>query len=686
MFIILDNAESILDPEGRNAEEIYTIVEELCRFDNICLCITSRISTIPPDCKTLDIPTLSMEAACETFYRIYQRGEQSGAIENILKQLDFHPLAVTLLATVAQQNKWGVSRLTREWESQRTDVLQTGHKQSLAATIELSLASPMFQELGPDARPLLKVVAFFPQGVDENNLDWLFPTIPNRKDIFDKFCVLSLTNWSNDGFATMLAPLRDYLFPRAPQLSPLLCTTKEHYLHRLSSDPCPHCDPEKTQWITSEDVNVEHLLSIFTSVDANSPDVWDACAKFLGHLHYHKQRLVILGPTIEGLPDNHPHKLKCLEQLSELSSSVGQYVQGKRLDMCALKLWRKQRNDHKVAQTLVSIAYKNHAMRLFEEAIPQEKEASEIHKRLGDKKEQINSLQHLALLFVQVKQVDTAKEAVSQVLKLSSGTLSANQYCEHHHILGHLHESKGETEAAICHFRNALQIVIHHGLEQTQIQILRCLVQLLLDAERFNDAQIHLNTIKLLEVNDAYELDRHLVTQAYIYFGRGRFAEAKFELSRIIGTRERAGSLGDLLGDAKVLLQVIEVGTNNLITAMGEAASHTISPSSGEPDQLLVCGNHHILGHIYGSRGNKELAINHHETALGIATSLNLQEEQAEILHCLFHLLEEERPDDAQVYLKRFQLLMPVSEIPFGLDSKVAKYLFALFAFLCFFH
>jgi len=61
------------------------MVEELGYFNGVYLCITSCISTIPPNYKTLNIPILSMEAAHDTFYHIYKHGKQYNSIIGILK-------------------------------------------------------------------------------------------------------------------------------------------------------------------------------------------------------------------------------------------------------------------------------------------------------------------------------------------------------------------------------------------------------------------------------------------------------------------------------------------------------------------------------------------------------------------------------------------------------------------------
>ena len=545
MLIVLDNAESILGLQGTSGQEIYGVVDELSRFSNVCLCITSRISIIPPGCETLEIPTLSTDAASDTFYRIYKHNKPSDPINNILEELDFHPLSITLLATVAQYNKWDIKRVTREWGRQRTGVLHAQYSGSLAATIEVSLASPMFQELGPDARELLGVIAFFPQGVDEENIDWLFPTISDGPNLLDNFCILSLACRSN-GFITMLAPLRDYLRPKDPQSSPLLSTTKECYFARLLAD----VDTDKpgfkeSLWIVSEDVNVEHLLDIFTSVDKDLENVWDACARFMDHLYRHKQRLVVLGPKIEALPDNHPSKAQCLQGLSSLFRSVGNVVECKRLLTHALKLWRGQEDDYRVAEIMCGLSETSRRMCLHKEGIQYAKDASEILERLGNTARQAECLITLAYAFRDDGQLDAAEETASRAIVLLPEKGERLLVCQSHHILGKICHDKGDTEKAIHYFEVALEIASSLNWHVPLFSIHYSMARLFSEQGRFNDAHTHIEDAKSHAVDNPYSLAQALLLQARLWYRQSMFEEAKSEALRAHGVFEKLGATGD---------------------------------------------------------------------------------------------------------------------------------------------
>jgi len=545
MLIVLDNAESILDPRGTDAQEIYSTVEELSRFDNICICITSRVSTAPPDCKHLNVPTLSIDAAHDTFYHLYDSDDRSNLVNGILEQLDFHPLSITLLATVARQNQWDMRRLAREWEGQRTDVLQTEHNTSLAATIELSLASPLFQALGPDARGLLGVIAFFPQGVDEDNLQWLFPTIPNRTNIFNKFCVLSLTHRS-DGFVTMLAPLRDYLCPKDPMSSPLLCTTKEYYFDRMSVTLNPN-DPEfvKSQWIKLEDVNIEHLLDVFTTIDASSDSVWRACACFIRHLYWHKNRLVILKSKIEGLPDDHSSKPECLFELSRLFALDGDQEERKRLLTRVLKLERERGSDHQVARILRHLADTNGTKELLKEGIQLAEEALEIVERLGDRVVQAQCLTMLARLLRKDKQLDAAEEAASRAIRLFPEKGEEYRLCKSHRMFGHIYASNGETEKAIHHLEVALGIASSFDWHRELFWAHYRLGRLFYLGERFDDAQPHVERAKSHSVNNPLRLAYAMEMQAEVWYNQHKLEEAKSEALRAADIYEKLDAAGN---------------------------------------------------------------------------------------------------------------------------------------------
>ena len=535
MLIVLDNAESILDPQGVDAREIYGIVEELSRFSNICLAITSRIKTIPPDCKRLEIPPISMDAARKTFYDFYHNGERLDIIDSILKQLDFHPLSVTLLATVAHQNEWNGDRLAGEWRRRQTGVLHTEHGDNFAVTIELSVASPTFQALGPLARGLLEVIAFFPQGVNEKNFHWLFPTIHDGHHILDKLCNLSLT-YRCDGYVTMLAPLRDYFRLKDPKSSLLLHKTKECYFARLSVQIECHKQGNfsDSEWITSEDANVEHLIDVFTTVDPNSDDVWKACANFMKLLHWHKQRKTSLGPKVKALHDSNPFKALCLFEFSRVLKSIGSDAERKELLSHALKLARERRDFYRVAFTLLYLSDANLELGLFEEAIRQAREALAIVESRGIPEEKAATLNLLAWTLYRDEQIDDAEKVATRALNLLPEKGQEFIACKSHRILGDISLSRGEREKAIRHFEEALRIAPPFSWHNHVIWIHHSLALLFFGEGKFDQVESHIKQAESHAAGSVYFMGRTVLLRAWIFYRQGRLAEATSECSRAL--------------------------------------------------------------------------------------------------------------------------------------------------------
>ena len=581
MFIVLDNAESILDPQGASGHKIYCLVEELSEFPNICLAITSRITTIPPNCETLEVETLSTGAAHETFYNIYKYGERSESVNNILKQLDFHPLSVTLLATVAHQNRWDNTRLVREWKEHQTGVLQTEHKTSLATTIELSLASPTFRELGPDARGLLEVVAFYPQGINENNFSWLFPTIPNGIRIFDTFCILSLA-YRSKGFITMLAPLRDHLRPKDPKVSPLLCKTKECYFSRMSVNPTlGQPGFEDARWILSEDANVEYLLDVFTTLSPDSDDTWYACVGFMNHLYWHNPRQTVLRKRIEGLPENHRCKPQALLSLGLLSEQLGNNAEAVWFFNHALKLAREGRDDYLVATALKNLAGAKHVLGHYKEGIDQAREGLEIFERLGETLDCVQCLTYLARLLLADGQVDAAEEAIVKSISLLPEKGQEVAVCRSHFALGEIYLSKREIRKAISHYEIALGIASPLNWPSFLFWVHYGLATIFFGEPGFGNAQVHIEQAKTYALDNPYNLGRAVLLHAHILYRQRRFEDAASEAQCAQELFKQLGNLGDVERCNALLWQIER--------AMESHPPLSESDSNGELSGTIAC-------------------------------------------------------------------------------------------------
>ena len=275
------------------------------------------------------------------------------------------------------------------------------------------------------------------------------------------------------------------------------------------------------------------------------------------HLFWHKARLVVLRPKIEGLPDDHRSKPECLFELSRLFSSIGNYAERKQLLTQALKLQRERGDDRQVALTLGHLSDANRHIGLLEEGVRQAKEASEIYKHLGDTVGEAECLKILAYVLYFDDQLDAAEEAASHAISLLPEKGEQFLACRCHRILGDIYRSKDNMEKAVHHFEVALGIASSFNWHEQLFWIHYRSAYLSFTQGRLDDADAHLECAKSHALGDPFRLGHAAVMQASSWHRQDRLEEAEFEAMRAVDIAEKLGA-ARLLETCRKALEIID--------------------------------------------------------------------------------------------------------------------------------
>ena len=404
ILLVFDNAESVTDAPI-DSDRVVEAIGEFASYPTVSIILTTRTTILPTDAvfECIQVPPLDEVSAWKAFSTVYGRVESLMVepLRELLYQLDHHPLSINLLAQAGVQNMWSPCELEEAWERERTRILHLNRPgrnvskiQSLSVTIELSLHSPTIESLGDDAREVMRAIAFLPRGVNRSKLENMFPSVKNVHDIFDTLGRMSLTLRSDDGFITMLAPIRLHM-SADEDCGGLLSDLQTYYYTELdgSSQLTPGDEGfEQTKWIGSEDDNVERLINHFlVSSPSDHGDIMDAstaCENFLRLLYAQKPRRTILGPLVEDLPEDDNEltvaKAWCLRRLGELERYLGDLAEARELLSDAQELFLHEEMRNPAASCLLQVARIGRDLGEYGEAERQFREASAIFSELRD--------------------------------------------------------------------------------------------------------------------------------------------------------------------------------------------------------------------------------------------------------------------------------------------------------------
>ncbi|KAJ7285659.1 hypothetical protein C8J57DRAFT_643858 [Mycena rebaudengoi] len=213
-ILVLDNFESPWEATDASKKEVESFLASLSALGNLALVLTMRGSERPAGVQWSRpfLPPLSpldVQSARQAFLALSDCVEDDPWIDPLLSAIDYVPLAIALMANLAETDS--TETLLARWREEHSSLLHRtpDRRSSLDISIGISLNSPRMKAV-PEALELLSLISLLPDGVENTQLGDIFPNIKFRRALSALWQTALAYNDGNNR-TRVLSPIRAHM-------------------------------------------------------------------------------------------------------------------------------------------------------------------------------------------------------------------------------------------------------------------------------------------------------------------------------------------------------------------------------------------------------------------------------------------------------------------------------------------
>ncbi|KAG8927915.1 hypothetical protein FRC02_007610 [Tulasnella sp. 418] len=398
---------------------------------------------------------LEMEPAQDAFVKISPDSEGDPHLPELLRELDCMPLAITLMAKLAEVGET-VQELLSQWRQEQVKLLSRpdgDRRSSIEVSIRLSLMSSSVRT-NTDAIALLSVLARLPGGASLTQLSTICPSISGWKAALRVLRTAALVYDSPDKTVVqMLSPIRSYILLHHPLEKGPLQDLRAAYYALADKGKAYHGDSDLDDVMTELQKEETNLDAIIIDALSNAGDKEDALVAALAYSNYlslTQPRVNVIVAAIRAARDTGSTQLPdCLQSYGDTLRFQSQYDAA----LIALEEARDKftllGDSSSAAYCLWSIADALRVRSRYDEACSVLEKAMRHFNDLNDPVGASECLCNLGAIYEEQGNFELARstleEARSQLVEQGADLGIANCL----RALGRVYRAQGEYEAAL---------------------------------------------------------------------------------------------------------------------------------------------------------------------------------------------------------------------------------------------